>query len=296
MAPDPHCPPPDPEPRSPRHAIPDNACDCHAHVIGPVDAYPFVPERSYTPPDALLHDYLNVARALGLKRSVIVQPSMHGTDNSAILDAIGSAGPDDPEFRAIVVPARDTTEDEYLEFHRLGARGIRLNLIYLGGHAALDEARFFADRISRLGWHLQVLCDVSQVGEEMFQLDGLGIPLVVDHFGHLNAGRGVDDPGFRRLLDMARAGNTWIKVSGAYRLSERNYPYEDVRSFMDALLELAPDRLVWGTDWPHTVCRSPMPNDGDLLDLLCDWVGDEALLKRILVDNPEALYGFGGET
>ncbi len=290
--PDADCPPPDPDPRPPRAAVPDFACDCHAHVIGPAGRYPFVAERSYTPPDAPLPAYLKVVRTLGLKRSVIVQPSMHGTDNSAILDAIGSAGGGGPEFRAVAVVAPETTEAEYLELHRRGVRGLRLNLVYLGGRSALDQAEHFAARIRDLGWHLQILCDVSTAGAAISGVDGFGVPIVFDHFGHLDARKGPSDPGFRRLLDMVRAGNTWVKISGAYRLTHERFPYDDVRPFAEALLALAPERLVWGTDWPHTVCRVPMPNDGELLDLLASWASDETMLRRILVDNPAQLYGF----
>jgi predicted TIM-barrel fold metal-dependent hydrolase len=296
VQPDTHCPPPDPHPRRPHVAVPDFACDCHAHVIGPSSRYPFVAERSYTPPDALLTDYLKVARTLGLKRSVIVQPSMHGTGNSAILDAIESAGPDGPEFRAVAVVAPETTAAEYLELHRRGVRGLRLNTVYLGGRSALDQAQHFAARIGDLGWHLEILCDVSTAGPAISGLDGLGVPIVFDHFGHLDARKGASDPGFRRLLDMVRAGNTWVKISGAYRLTHEDFPYDDVRPFAEALLALAPERLLWGTDWPHTVCRVPMPNDGELLDLLASWVGDETMLRRVLVDNPAQFYGFENAT
>jgi predicted TIM-barrel fold metal-dependent hydrolase len=236
--------------------------------------------------------YLKVARTLGLKRSVIVQPSMHGTDNSAILDAIESVGPNGPEFRAVAVVAPETSEAEYLELHRRGVRGLRLNTVYLGGRSALDQAEHFAARIRDFGWHLEILCDVSTAGPDMSGLDGLGVPIVFDHFGHLDARKSAFDPGFRRLLDMVRAGNTWVKISGAYRLTHQDLPYADIRPFAEALLALAPERLLWGTDWPHTVCRVPMPNDGELLDLLAAWASDETTLRRVLVDNPAQFYGF----
>jgi len=288
---DPPCPPPDPAPRPPSFATPRFAADCHAHTIGPAKIYPFVEDRSYTPPDAPMAAYLKVAKTLGIERTVLVQPSMHGTDNRPILDAIESVPDSGIEFRAVAVVAPETSERDYLDLHRRGVRGLRLNLIYHGGHSALDQAALFAERIKDLGWHLQVLCDVSAAKDIIGGLDRVGVPIVFDHFGHLSTANGTHDPGFRTLLAMARDGNAWVKISGAYRITRQRFPYDDVRPFAECLIDAAPHRLLWGTDWPHTV-TSPMPNDGGMIDLLNSWMPDRKTLETILVENPERLYQF----
>lgn len=285
------CPPPDPQPRPPRHRLPAGATDCHAHVIGPASRYPFVSNRSYTPPDALLPDYLHVLRTLGLRRAVLVQPSMHGDDNTVMMNAVAEAE-GVVELRAVVVVPPRIAEADLAALHARGARGVRINMLYAGGNVGLSAAAETAARIRDFGWHLQVLADVSQIGDSLAQLSALPVPVVVDHFGHLPAGRGVADKGFAALLELVRRGNTWVKLSAPYRLAGEEIPYADVRPFCEALVRANADRMLWGTDWPHTVCRLRMPNDGDLLDLICAWLHDEALIAKVLVENPAALYGF----
>lgn len=285
------CPPPDPHPRTPHYKVPAYACDCHAHVIGPAAQYPFVADRSYTPPDALLADYLHMLKVIGIQRSVLVQPSMHGADNTLMMNAI--AATTSTEMRAVVVVPPDVTDAELSRLHQGGARGVRLNMIYSGGGVGLAEARTLAERIKGFGWHLQVLIDVSTIGKtSIFELAALPVPLVVDHMGHFDAGKSNDDKGFRALLECTRRGNTWVKLSGANRLTAQEWPYADVRPLTEALINAAPGRMVWGTDWPHTVSKTKMPNDGELVDLLKDWVEDEQVMHRILVENPAELYCF----
>lgn len=284
------CPAPDPVPRRPRHRLPAGATDCHAHVIGPAAAFPFVEDRSYTPPDALLPAYLHVLETLGFGRSVLVQPSMHGDDNTVMLRAMAEAR--GVEFRAVAVVSPDIADAELEQLHDAGVRGVRINLVYDGGGVGLDAASRIAERIAGMGWHIQFLADISRIGAGLTALERLPVPIVFDHLGHLPASAGTGDPGFSALAEMVKRGKTWVKLSGAYRVAEHDFPYPDARPFCEALLAASPARLVWGTDWPHTVCRHPMPNDGDLLDLFCDWVGSANLLKRILVDNPAELYGF----
>jgi predicted TIM-barrel fold metal-dependent hydrolase len=284
------CPPPDPNPRPPGFKVPANACDCHAHVIGPAQKYPFVADRSYTPPDALLGDYVHVLKTLGIGRAVLVQPSMHGADNTAMMEAIAAAKSID--MRAVVVVPPDVKDDELWSLHRAGARGVRLNMIYSGGGINLDMAAEIEDRIRDHGWHLQFLVDVSKIGPDMNRFARLKIPIVFDHMGHLSAAHGIRDAGFQALLELLKRGNTWVKLSGAYRLTTTEYPYPDVRPFVETLLRTQPERLVWGTDWPHTVCQVRMPNDGELMDLLREWIPEDGILHKVLVDNPAALYGF----
>jgi predicted TIM-barrel fold metal-dependent hydrolase len=180
----------------------------------------------------------------------------------------------DMEMRAVVVVAPGVSEAELSNLHRDGARGVRLNLIYSGGGVGLDEAAHLARRIKPFGWHLQVLIDVSTIGTAaILELAALPVPLVVDHMGHFDARKGVQHDGFEALLESVRRGNTWVKLPGANRLTAQAFPFADVRPLAESLLDAAPGRMVWGTDWPHTVSNTKMPNDGDLLDLLNDWVG-----------------------
>ena len=289
---DAHCPAPDPHPRRPHARIPAGATDCHAHIIGPAWHYPFVANRSYTPPDALLPDYQQMLDTLGFTRAVLVQPSIHGDDNTVMMHALAEARGLD--MRAVVVVPPDIDEASLRALHAQGARGVRINLIYAGGNVDLGAAAAISSRIVDLGWHLQVLADVSAIPDLVPELARLPVPVVFDHFGHMPARNGVADKGFAAMLEMLRRGNTWVKISGAYRLSDAGLPYADVRPLCEALFQANPDRLIWGTDWPHTVTAA-MPNDGDLVDLICEWLSDEALVEKVLVKNPERLYGFGSK-
>jgi len=171
-------------------------------------------------------------------------------------------------------------------------RGIRINLV-TGGGLALQEAQAIAARIRGRGWHLQILADVSRLENLPALVGSLGLPVVFDHLGHVPVAKGVADTGFQALLALVRDGAAWVKLSGTYRMTTRAIPpYEDVRPFMDALVDAAPSRLVWGTDWPHPIISVPMPDDGDLLDQFGEWLTDETLRNAILVDNPACLYGF----
>ena len=288
------CAAPDPSPRRACIEVPELATDCHAHVIGPASLYPFVADRTYTPPDALLPDYLTVIQTLGFRRIVLVQPSMHGTDNSVMLEALNVARTRGIDGFAIAGIAPDCRDNELILLHENGVRGIRLNMIYRGGDAAnIDSTARLAARLRDLNWCLELLVDVSLLGRELLSFDKLGVPLVVDHLGHMPARNGPDDPGFQALLELIRRGNTYVKLSGAYRLAEGpDFPADEVATLARALVEAGPERMLWGTDWPHTMCRIPMPNDGALLDLLGEWVPDSATRNKILVDNPAALYGF----
>lgn len=285
----PACQGPDRNPRPPRFTPPPGATDTHAHVFGPSEKYPLTPDRSYTPPDSPFDEYMRLLATLGLDRGVIVQPSIYGTDNRATLDALRAA-PD--RLRGIAVVDADGPDAELEEMHRLGVRGVRFNLLYRGG-VAYEAAERLARRIGPMGWHIQFLIDISAVEGFAAKLAALPVPVVIDHIGHMDAAKGVDHPAFRDLVAMLGDGRTWVKLSGAYRVSAQDRPpFDDVLPLARALVEARADRMVWGSDWPHPAVTRPMPNDGDLLDLLADWVRDEATRDRILRDNPAALYDF----
>jgi len=284
----PSCAAADPNPKKPDLPPPAGSCDCHAHIFGPESLYPYMSNRSYTPPDALLSSYMALLNTLGLDRSVIVQPSVYGTDNRVTLDAIKREG---ENFRGVVVVDENVTSEELTRMHEIGVRGVRLNLLFKGG-MSLSAVCQIADRIKTFGWHLQFLVDVSTFPEHD-TLKKLPVDIVFDHMGHLPTSKGVNDPGFVTLLNMLDSGKAWVKMSGPYRITcTGGYPYQDVTPFAKAIIETNPERAVWATDWPHPAIQTPMPNDGDLLDLLHEWVPDNEMRKAVLVDNPSKLYDF----
>ena len=292
--PAPECAPPDPAPRAPRETFPALACDCHAHICGPQATYGYIPERIYTPPDALLPAYRRLLATLGCTRAVLVQPSFHGTDNRAMLAAMREAG---PTFRGVAVLADDAGENEIAALHAAGVRGARLNIVDVKtgkGELPLATIERLAERIKPFGWHIEFLMHVDEFPELDRMLAPLPVDFVFGHLGYVRADKGTRTPGFQALLRLLRERRAWVKLTGPYRISTGPLPHAYTVPFAHALLETAPDRLVWGSDWPHvkTEWTIPMPNDGDLADLLETWVPDAGLRKHVLVDNPARLYGF----
>ena len=279
---------PDPNPRAPSFQVPSGACDCHAHVLGPPEKYPYVAERSYTPPAATLESYQALHRVLGIDRAVIVQPSVHGTDNRVTLDGIARYG---PNARGVAVINADVPDHELKALDAGGIRGVRLNLLF-GGGVGLSALETLSERIADMGWHVQLLLDARDLVELAPRLRRLPVAVVIDHMGHMNVAHGIDHPGFRTLLELVQDGICWIKLSGNYRISASGPPYKDVVPFARALIEARPRHMIWGSDWPHPALQSFMPNDGDLLDALDDYAPEADLKQSILVDNPARLYGF----
>lgn len=282
------CPPPDPHPKSPRLQAPPGTCDAHFHVFGPAALYPFAAERSYTPPEAPVAAYQRVLAGLGIERCVIVQPSVYGTDNSCTLAAMAQLG---RRCRGVAVVDERVTAIEIERLHRLGVRGVRFNLAFKGG-ARVDALEAVAERIRAFGWHLQLLTDGRGLLELAPRLRRLAVDLVVDHMGYAPVAAGLGHPAIQALLALVGEGRCWVKLSGAYRVSVEGPPYADVAPLARALIAAAPERMVWGTDWPHPGFAGAMPNDGDLLDLVAEWALDPALRRRILAENAAELYGF----
>lgn len=291
----PPCPGYDPAPRPPRRALPANACDTHFHIFGPLDRYPYIDERSYTPPVASESAYRHLLGTLGFTRAVYIQPSVYGTDNRRMLALLEDAPADDPiAWRGVAVVEAAISDAQLERLHAAGVRGIRLNLLFRGG-VDFDVIARLANRIAPLGWHVQFLVDVSEFPHLARRLDALPVPSVIDHMGHLPVAKGVGNPGFQDLLSLLRTGRSWVKLSGPYRMSAlQQPPYRDVDPFAAALIEANPARLLIGTDWPHPGIDVSMPNDGDLMDEALRWLDhDDALMQRVFVDNPARLYGFG---
>jgi predicted TIM-barrel fold metal-dependent hydrolase len=287
------CIPPDRNPRRPRVKLPPGSIDTHVHVFE--SRYPLSPARGYTPPDSTLADLRHLHATLGIDRVVFTQPSVYGTDNSAILDGMRSLNAETANrARSIVALDMEVAEDEMAKLDAAGVRGVRLNTDNKGGMpVTLDDIPELAARIRPFGWHLEFLFPGQDILELMPVFRALEVPMSIAHFAYQPASAGVRAPGFQALLELARRGNTWIKISGANRVSATDLPpYDDVKPMAEALIVAAPERILWGTDWPHPNKYQVNPNDGDLVDAFGDWVTDEAMRRRILVDNPAAFYRF----
>jgi predicted TIM-barrel fold metal-dependent hydrolase len=255
-------------------------------VFGPPETYPFVDTRSFTPPTATVQDWLRVLDRLGLARGVLVQGSAHGTNNRVTLDAIAAS-----QGRAlgVAVIGPETTDGELAALHAGGMRGARLSSVVSGGPglAVIDQV---AERIRPLGWHLVVHVGRSaELAVLAPQLIATGLPLVIDHLGNALAEEGEDAPGITMLLELLALGH-WTKISALHRNSPGPAPWADVKPLVRRVLRARPDRVLWGTDWPHVNHYAEMPNDGDLMDAFADWVPEAALQRAVLVDNPARLY------
>lgn len=274
--------------RAPHWRAPAGATDCHFHIFGPQARYKLNPGRAYTPLEASMADYARVADTLGLQRFVIVQASIYGTDNSCALDAVAQWGQQRARAVAVVDDGFDATNLRRL--HAAGVRGVRFNAV-TGNGTPLDQLSTLAARVAPLGWHIQLYLHGEVLPELAPRLAALPVPVVIDHLGQVAAAKGVAHPEFQALLRLIGSGRAWIKLCG-YRASSTGYPFHDVAPMARALIEAAPERCVWGTDWPHPNFFGTMPDDGELFDLLGDWAPDEAARHRILVDNPAKLYWF----
>ncbi len=287
------CIAPDRNPRKPGLKLSAGAVDTHVHVFE--SGYPLSPGRGYNPPDSTLDNLRHLHATLGVDRVVFTQPSIYGVDNSAIMDGMDALNAETPgRARAVIACTLDITDAELEEFDAKGARGVRLNTDNKGGMPLeMDQIPELAARIAPLGWHVEFLFPGKDILELMPVFRALEVPMSIAHFAYQPATAGVSAPGFQALLDLVRDGNCWIKISGANRVSETDLPpYDDVKPMAEALVEANPDRIVWGTDWPHPNKYEVNPNDGDLVDAFGDWITDDELRRKIMVDTPAAFYRF----
>jgi predicted TIM-barrel fold metal-dependent hydrolase len=285
--------------------VPPLACDCHTHIHGEMREFPMSPGRIYTPEPALPQEMAELHRALHMRRVVIVTPSVYGTDNSATLWGMKARGPD---ARGVAVIDDKTPQAELDAMGRAGIRGIRINLATGGKTAdpAAARKRFqdAAERIKSRGWHVQMYTTLDVVSAIKDLALASPVPVVFDHFGRAQASLGVEQPGFADLVGLVRAGKAYVKISGAYRISRQAPDYADATAMARALIAANPQRILWGTDWPHPN-SDPLPgygamdvrpyfaiDDGRLLNQLPVWAPDAATRQAILVDNPARLYGF----
>ncbi|HUN90641.1 MAG TPA: amidohydrolase family protein [Burkholderiaceae bacterium] len=286
-----------PNPSKPRFAVPAGAVDAHCHVFGPGDEFPFAPERKYTPCDASKDQLFALRDRLGFARNVVVQATCHGADNRALVDALRASG---GRARGVATVKRSVTDAELEALHAAGVRGVRFNFVRrLVDFTPRDELMEIAGRIQRLGWHVVIYFEAQDLPELWDFFTALPTTVVVDHMGRPDVTKPVDGPQFALFLDfLRRHPNVWSKVSCPERLSVSGPPaldgeraaYRDVVPFARRVVETFPDRVLWGTDWPHPNLKGHMPDDGLLVDFIPHVAPTAELQRKLLVDNPMRLY------
>jgi predicted TIM-barrel fold metal-dependent hydrolase len=284
--------------------IPAGACDCHTHIHGDPEKFPFFSGRVYTPELASPEEMSALHKALKMERVVIVTPSIYGTDNSATLFGMKARG---ASARGVAVIDDKTPETDLDAMAKAGIRGIRLNLATGGvSDPAVGRPRFqdAVDRVKARGWHIQIFTSLAMISAVKDLVAASPVPVVFDHFGGAQAALGPEQPGFAGLVELVRSGKAYVKISGAYRASKLGPDYADTTPLARALIAANSDRIVWGTDWPHPDSVTPpgkqpsdvtplfQIDDGRLLNQLAVWAPDAPIRKKILVDNPAQLYGF----
>lgn len=278
-----------PATRRPTVRFPAGACDCHAHVFGPQDRFPYLANAAYIPPDAVTTNYVAMLKNNGCDRGVLVQPSVYGTDNSCMIDALRSGL---HALRGIAVVEAGISDSELADLHSAGVRGVRINLASETEGLTLADGEHLAPRLKELGWHLQFYLDLPKMPEAEAKLAKLPINIVIDHFARCQSADGTDTPAFQALKRLVSRDNCWAKIMGPYFTSKNAPLYPELTPLARALVAAAPDRIVWGTDWPHPGARALMPEDPVLAEMLADWVPDETQRRKVLVDNPARLYDF----
>ena len=285
---------------APVFEVPRNACDCHAHIFGPAERFPYSSKRLYTPGDASIDDLLALHSALHIDRVVVVHPSPYGADNACTVDAVRRLG---DRARGVAVIDDTVTARALADMHAVGIRGVRINLESYGESdpaVAGRQLQQAAARVAPLGWHVQTYTNLAILAALHDTILALSATLVVDHFGRPQAARGTAQPGFDALLALLRSGKVYVKISAPYRISlEPHYP--DVAPLARAMIDANPDRVVWGTDWPHPGAAKRdlaviepfrAEDDGEALNRLAGWTKNRTELQNILVDNPARLYQF----
>jgi len=289
--------------RAPRSIPPANSCDCHAHIFDPL-RFPYAAKRTYTPGPATVADLIAFEKRIGIDRVVLVQPSGYGTDNRCLLDALEQLG---QRARGVaVIDPKQIAPTEIDALHAAGVRSIRLNLEVQGEHRSNYARAAIVDALNAAAahnWSIQIYADLELIQSVADTIAQAHTPFVLDHFGGMKAEKGFEQPGFDTLLELLRGGNAYVKLSAPYRASKLS-SYANLTPFARKLIETAPDRLIWASDWPHTGSSGKRSGDlrqiepfrqideGTVMDLLHDWMPNDATYRKILVENPARLYGF----
>lgn len=288
----------------PAFEVPSGTCDCHTHIFGPAERFPFAQDRLYTPGPASIADLSALHRALGIDRVVVVHPSCYGSDNACTVDALRQIG---SRSRGVAVIDETFSDAMLADLHDAGVRGVRVNLESYGESSPEIAGRrlaWAAERVARFGWHVQTYTNLSILTALYDAILDLPVTLVVDHFGRPAAAQGLSQSGLAQFLDLLRSGKVYVKISAPYRISQVSH-YPDAAPLAKAMIAANPDRILWGSDWPHPgAARSGMPrdatviepfraeDDGEALNRLLGWTANRTELQRILVDNPARLYRF----
>lgn len=286
---------PPPLATKPTFKTPAGSCDCHCHVFGPYDQFPLATDRTYGPPESPVKTYLAMLDTIGMDYGVLVQASAHGMDNSAMLHAVSQH----PErLRGVAVVRGSIAKAELVELYKKGVRGLRFSRLFNADGSrkyknAVDVSEMIdlLPTLRELGMHVQLWIGLEQIPELEPIIRTAGIPLVIDHIARLEATVGVENENFNRLCQLVKEGYLWVKLT-PYRCSTLYPDYPDVRPFHEKLIQANPDRLLWGSDWPHINMSKDIPDPGHLVDLLAQWTTDREILEKILVKNPARLYGF----
>ena len=278
-------------PRKPAYTPPEGAVDAHCHVFGPEDKFPYAPERKYTPCTGSKQDLFNLRDHLGFTRNVIVQASCHGRNNDALIDALKTAG---ELARGVAVVDDQISEQELQDMHAAGVRGVRFNFVRrLVDPKPHDYYERIIEKISPLGWHIIVYIEAADFAEQLPFLKSLPLTVVFDHMARPDIGKGVDHPDFNQFVALLEDEKFWAKVACPERLTTQggsHQNYSDVVPFMKRMIETYPDRVLWGTDWPHPNMKSHMPDDGQLAELIPLIADTTEKQRKLLVDNPARLY------
>lgn len=286
----PDCAPPLAQITPASQVLPAQACDSHFHIFGPAEVFPYAADRPYTPPDASFEQMRHMHQQLGFSRGVIIQPGCHGYDMSATLDALDKGA---GQYRAIALVPPTVSERELADMDSRGVRGVRYNFVAHLANGGWDELIQVAPRIASLGWHVCIHSDQASLMDLLPRLKRLPVPFVIDHMGRVAASQGIANEAFQALLALRDHPNAWVKISGLDRVSSQGKrPFADAEPLVAALLEAMPERLLWGTDWPHPNVGGDMPDDGELLNTFLRLCPDRAVQRQILVDNPHTLYRF----
>jgi 2-pyrone-4,6-dicarboxylate lactonase len=290
LGPEPTCPPPDPNPTKPRIALPPRACDSHFHIFGPAHKFPYAPDRAFTPHDAPKELLLRLHRFLGVSCGVFIQSACHGTDHSAVLDALADLG---GRYRGVALLEPDTPAAEVARLDAAGFCGVRFHLVpHLGAMPRTDDLRTVMRLVAPHGWHVAIHVFGKELLESLDFIRSIEAPVVIDHMGRVDGAEGTDGKAFNALRGLLDTGKVWVKLSGADRVSKQKPPYRDAVVLAHTLARHAPERVLWGTDWPHPNSHGGLPNDGTLVDLIAEIAPDDSTRRRMLVDNPAEFFDF----
>jgi len=280
-----------PSPSKPKLRLPPGSWDAHCHIFGPKEKYPFAATTSLNPADAPKEKLFALHRLLGIERCVVVQSAVHGTDNRVVEDALPAQG---GAYLGIALLPATVSDAELRRLDRLGFRGVRFNFMqHLHRGASITEVMALAPRLAQIGWHLQIHMDGALIADMAPALERSPVPVVIDHIGRVDAALGLEQAPFQHLLRLMGDDRFWVKVSGCDRITRTGPPYADALPFARKLVAEFPERVVWGTDWPHPHHAGPTPDDGMLVDIIAEMAPSEALRRKLLVDNPRRLYARG---